>query len=74
MEANILQNLSPGGCRVAAEVLILVHVFFAFLLISNPIYQEMEELFRVPPRQSSSIERPSRSIRISSAEISALVH
>ena len=40
--------LLSGAPKIIGQLLISLHVFFAFLIISNPVYQELEELFRVP--------------------------
>ena len=48
VDGNILQSIPDGALRVTAEVLITCHVMFAFVIILNPLSQDMEELFNVP--------------------------
>ena len=45
---NILLNLSDGFPKISGQILISLHVFFAFLIVSNPVYQELEELLKIP--------------------------
>ena len=48
VDPNIFKSLTDGAPKVIGQALISAHVFFAFILASNPLYQECEELFNVP--------------------------
>ncbi|XP_065557239.1 uncharacterized protein LOC136025283 isoform X2 [Artemia franciscana] len=48
VDSNILNNLSQGPMTVAAQVLIGAHVFSAFIIIFNPVCQELEKALKVP--------------------------
>lgn len=48
VDPNIFKSLTDGAPKVIGQALISAHVFFAFILVSNPLYQECEELFNVP--------------------------
>ena len=48
-------SLLLGVPKIIGQLLISLHVFFAFLIISNPVYQELEELFRVPQSNHSKL-------------------
>ncbi|KAK3798013.1 hypothetical protein RRG08_034574 [Elysia crispata] len=45
---NILLNLSKGPILYVVEVLITMHIFFGFIIVINPVCQEMEALVGVP--------------------------
>jgi len=50
VDPNIFKSLTDGAPKVIGQALISAHVFFAFILASNPLYQECEELFNVPAK------------------------
>ncbi|RUS91106.1 hypothetical protein EGW08_001131 [Elysia chlorotica] len=45
---NILLNLSGGPMQYIVEILITLHLFFGFVIVINPVCQEMEELVGIP--------------------------
>ncbi|UYV83376.1 hypothetical protein LAZ67_23000819 [Cordylochernes scorpioides] len=45
---NILENLPEGPLRLTIEVLVSIHLFFAFLLVINTPAQEIEEILKIP--------------------------
>lgn len=47
VHANVLLSINPGPLRIAVEVSLALHVFLAFLLMINPVAQELEEAFGV---------------------------
>ncbi|KAG8179262.1 hypothetical protein JTE90_006160 [Oedothorax gibbosus] len=46
---NILAAIEDGPLKMFVDACLAVHVFLAFLLAINPVAQEMEEVFNVPP-------------------------
>jgi len=50
VDPNILKSLTDGVPKTIGLALIAAHVFFAFILISNPIYQSSEELLKIPSK------------------------
>ncbi|GFR76319.1 amino acid transporter ANTL1-like isoform X2 [Elysia marginata] len=47
-EDNILLNLSAGPMQYIVEILITMHLFFGFVIVINPVCQEMEEVVGIP--------------------------
>ncbi|XP_014675691.1 PREDICTED: amino acid transporter ANTL1-like [Priapulus caudatus] len=45
---NVLLNLPPGVVRSVAQILITVHLLSAFVIVVNPLCQEVEELMKIP--------------------------
>ncbi|XP_059143840.1 uncharacterized protein LOC131931155 isoform X2 [Physella acuta] len=45
---NILQSVSPGPMQYTVEVLITLHIFCSFIIVINPVCQELEDLLRIP--------------------------
>lgn len=45
---NILENLSEGPMQYIVEILITLHLFFGFVIVINPVCQEMEEVVGIP--------------------------
>ncbi len=45
---NILQSMSKGGLRVAAECVILLHLVAALPIVINPPSQYFEEVLKIP--------------------------
>lgn len=48
VNANILQSLPPGGLRVTVEILITGHLVLAFVILVNPMAQDLEEFLKIP--------------------------
>ncbi|KAL8581783.1 hypothetical protein ACOMHN_043201 [Nucella lapillus] len=48
IEANILQTVSVGIPLMIIQILITIHLFCSFIIVINPLCQELEELFKVP--------------------------
>ncbi|GFN75569.1 amino acid transporter antl1-like isoform x1 [Plakobranchus ocellatus] len=46
---NILENLSSGPMHYLVDVLITLHLFFGFVIVLNPVCQEVEEIVGIPP-------------------------
>ncbi|XP_035662328.1 amino acid transporter AVT1J-like [Branchiostoma floridae] len=44
---NILSTLTAGGLKYASLILITLHLIFAFIIVINPVCQELEERFRI---------------------------
>lgn len=49
VKSNIALSLTHGYLVISAEILLAVHLVLAFLIVINPVCQELEELFNVPP-------------------------
>ncbi|PVD28156.1 hypothetical protein C0Q70_10741 [Pomacea canaliculata] len=47
VKANLLQSISPGAMRMIAEILVTGHLFCGFIIIINPVCQEIEELLKI---------------------------
>jgi len=45
--SNILDDLEPGWTVYTALILITIHLLMAFLIILNPLSQDMDKLFNV---------------------------
>ncbi|XP_063634771.1 uncharacterized protein LOC134805365 isoform X2 [Cydia splendana] len=45
---NIVTSLSSTPLTLVANVLMAIHLVFAFIIIINPVCQEVEELYEVP--------------------------
>ncbi|KAI8430484.1 hypothetical protein MSG28_000744 [Choristoneura fumiferana] len=45
---NIVTSLSATPLTLVANVLMAIHLVFAFIIIINPVCQEVEELYEVP--------------------------
>lgn len=45
---NILKNLTVGWLRYVSEILLTIHLIFAFVINSNPVFQTFESLFKIP--------------------------
>lgn len=48
VKANVLLSVTPSTALVAVQCLITAHLICGFVIIINPICQELEEVFRVP--------------------------
>ncbi|CAD5122452.1 DgyrCDS10876 [Dimorphilus gyrociliatus] len=45
---NILKSLSIGWLRYTSEILITIHLIFAFVINSNPVFQTVEHILKIP--------------------------
>lgn len=45
---NLALSMSPTPLTLAANVLMAIHLLSAFVIIINPVCQEIEELYNVP--------------------------
>ena len=54
LESSIISSLPNTPMKSAIEVLLSLHLFFAFLLVINAPAQEFEEFFKVPKRKFSA--------------------
>ncbi|XP_033741065.1 amino acid transporter AVT1I-like [Pecten maximus] len=48
LDANIINNLPPGGPTYVALILITIHLLSAFVIILNPLLQEVDMVLHVP--------------------------
>ncbi|CAH1798297.1 unnamed protein product [Owenia fusiformis] len=49
LQTNVLQNLNTQPViRQIVEVLIILHLMLGFIIVINPLSQEVEELFKIP--------------------------
>ena len=48
VEPNIIQSLPNGWIRITTEILIVMHLVFAFIIALNPFSLLMEEICHVP--------------------------
>lgn len=46
--ANLILSLGHTSLVSISNVLMAIHLVFAFLIVINPVSQEIEEFFRVP--------------------------
>ncbi|XP_066265164.1 uncharacterized protein [Branchiostoma lanceolatum] len=46
-ESNVLSTLTAGGLKYASLILITLHLIFAFIIVINPVCQELEERFGI---------------------------
>lgn len=47
---NIAISITETNLVVLANILMAIHLVFAFLIVINPVCQELEEIFGVPHR------------------------
>ncbi|XP_069669918.1 uncharacterized protein [Periplaneta americana] len=52
VDTNIVLTVTESTLITVANVLLAVHLVLAFLIIINPVCQELEEFFKVPHRTS----------------------
>ena len=45
---NVIDTLSPSLLTSFAKVFMAIHLILAFLIIINPVSQDLEEIFNVP--------------------------
>ena len=45
---NVLLTISPGPMLYAVEILLTCHLFCGFIIVINPVCQELEELLKTP--------------------------
>ncbi|KAH9525600.1 hypothetical protein Btru_001799 [Bulinus truncatus] len=45
---NILQSVSTGPLQYTVEILITMHIICSFIIVINPVCQELEELLKIP--------------------------
>lgn len=59
--ANIIENLSRGTVILIVEACFFVHCITVIFIIVNPVFLDLEELFRVPKSKCSIfvVELPS---------------
>lgn len=55
LKSNIIMSLPDTPMKSAIEVLLSLHLFFAFLLVINAPAQEFEEFFKVPKRKFTAM-------------------
>jgi vesicular inhibitory amino acid transporter len=51
VDSNIVLSVKNTTFVMAANMLLAVHLILAFLIIINPVCQELEEIFQVPLRK-----------------------
>lgn len=47
-DPNIINSLGDGPNVIAANVFMAVHMVMAFLIVVNPVCQDIENMFNVP--------------------------
>lgn len=48
VDPNIILSLGHSSLVSTANVLMAIHLVLAFLIVINPVCQELEEIFQVP--------------------------
>lgn len=48
VDPNIILSLGHSSLVSVANVLMAIHLVLAFLIVINPVCQELEEIFQVP--------------------------
>lgn len=51
VDTNIVLTVKNTALVTTANLLLAVHLILAFLIIINPVCQELEEIFQVPHRK-----------------------
>ena len=54
VQSNILQSLPDGAARITAEILITLHMVFAYIIWMNPLSQHMEKVLNIPDGEFQS--------------------
>ena len=54
VQSNILQSLPDGAARITAEILITLHMVFAYIIWMNPLSQHMEKSLNISHSESPS--------------------
>jgi hypothetical protein len=49
---SIIEDLPANGLTTTIEIMFLIHCYFAFLIIINPVLLEIEELLNIPKRKN----------------------
>ena len=47
VNANILQSLPDGWIRITVDILIMTHLFFAIIIVFNPVAQHLEDTLNI---------------------------
>lgn len=50
VNANVVNTIGDGPLKVSVTVLIALHVFFAFIIVLNPVCQDIEDLLKIPEK------------------------
>lgn len=48
LKDNVLNTITPGPLLYVVQILITCHLFCSFVIVLNPVVQEVEELFKMP--------------------------
>jgi vesicular inhibitory amino acid transporter len=56
VDTNIVLTVKNTTLVTMANMLLAVHLILAFLIIINPVCQELEEIFQVPHRKYAHVE------------------
>ncbi|XP_055332577.1 uncharacterized protein LOC129584441 [Paramacrobiotus metropolitanus] len=48
LKSNILKSITPGGLQYASLILVTMHLLFASNIVWNAVFQETEEILKVP--------------------------
>lgn len=51
VQTNVAMSLSKSYLVIFANILMAMHLILAFLIVINPVCQELEEIFGVPHRK-----------------------
>jgi len=52
---NVAETISAGGLRYTAQILLIIHLFCAFVMVINPCFQDLEEYLHI--KEEFSIKR-----------------
>ena len=47
VNANVVLSLPEGPMRMSVEILIMMHLFFAIIIVFNPVAQHFEDIFNI---------------------------
>lgn len=47
---NVAMSITHSTLVIFANMSMAIHLIFAFLIVINPVCQELEEIFRIPHR------------------------
>lgn len=48
VQTNVILSLTESPLIVVANILMAIHLVLAFLIVVNPVCQEIEESFKIP--------------------------
>lgn len=48
VDANITETITSGPLCMTAQILLIIHLFCAFIVVINPSFQDLEEYLHLP--------------------------